>query len=77
MAGQVPARSRHGFKQKPGRAFARPGDRTESGSFAEAPAMLKVSSIVLETLSSDWPGLMLKSSRSMLKPAQMTGRLPF
>ena len=48
-----------------------------SNYFADAPATLKVSSIVSETLSSYWPGLMLKSPRLMLKLARMTSRSPF
>lgn len=45
--------------------------------FGEAPAMLSVSSMVSDTLSSTWPGMMLKSLRLMLKSARITSRSPF
>ena len=44
--------------------------------FGEAPAMLRVNSMVSETLSSNWPGMMLKSLRLMLKLERMTSRSP-
>ena len=45
--------------------------------FGDAPAMLRLISMASETLSSNWPGLMLKSLRLMLKLERMTSRSPF
>ena len=53
------------------------GLRQTSGYFGDAPAMLRVSSMVSETLSSNWPGMILKSLRLMLKLARIISRSPF
>ena len=45
--------------------------------FGDAPAMLRVISMASDTLSSNCPGLMLKSLRLMVKLARMTRRSPF
>src|SRR5207244_4118289 len=54
------------------------GDAPRAGADQRcaAPAMLRFNSISSETLSSNWPGLMAKSLRLILKLARITSRSP-
>ena len=67
-------------KRRRGRSLALPPivQRSSRCSYlGEAPAMLSVISIVLDTFSSIWPGMRSKSLRLIWKLARMTSKSPF